>query len=72
VGRSCGGCTSHGGLALGAVEVLLGVLLFFAREDDLHLITIVVAVWGFVGGSLLLIEGIGLRRIARAGDLGER
>jgi uncharacterized membrane protein HdeD (DUF308 family) len=70
VERRTGRRWTFGGLALGTVEVLLGVLLFFAREGNLRLITLVVAIWGFVGGSVLILEGLGLRRMARAGDPG--
>jgi uncharacterized membrane protein HdeD (DUF308 family) len=71
VERRTGRRWTFGGLTLGAVEVVLGVLLFFAREGDLRLITIVVAIWGFVGGTLLLIEGLRLRRMVQVEDLGE-
>jgi uncharacterized membrane protein HdeD (DUF308 family) len=68
VERRTGHRWTFGGLALGTVEVVLGVVLFFAREGDLRGLTIVVAIWGFVGGGLLLIEGLRLRRLLRVGD----
>jgi uncharacterized membrane protein HdeD (DUF308 family) len=71
VERRTGRRWTFGGLALGSVEVLLGLVLFFARGGNLQVVTIVAAVWGFVGGSLLLIEGFRLRRLPRVGDLSE-
>ena len=44
VERRTGRRWTFGGLALGSVEIVLGVLLFFARQGDLRLLTIVVAV----------------------------
>ena len=54
-----------GGFALGAVEVALGVVLFAARSGNLRVVTIVAVIWGFVGGALLLAEGLRLRRLGR-------
>jgi uncharacterized membrane protein HdeD (DUF308 family) len=71
VERRTGRRWTFGGLALGSVEVILGLVLFFAREGNLQLVTIVAVVWRFVGGSLLLIEGFRLRRLLRPSDLGE-
>lgn len=71
VERRTGRRWTFGGLALGSVEVVLGLVLFFAREGNLQVVTIVAVVWGFVGGSLLLIEGFRLRRLLRPSDLGE-
>jgi uncharacterized membrane protein HdeD (DUF308 family) len=72
VERRTGRRWTFGGLALGSVEVILGLVLLLAREGNLRAITIVAVVWGFVGGSLLLIEGLRLRRLRRPSDLGER
>jgi uncharacterized membrane protein HdeD (DUF308 family) len=71
VERRTGRRWTFGGLALGSVEVALGLVLFFARGGNLQAVTIVVVVWGFVGGSLLLIEGFRLRRLLRVSDLGD-
>ena len=54
-----------GGFALGAVEVALGIILFTARSGNLRAVTIVAVIWGFVGGALLLTEGLRLRRLGR-------
>jgi uncharacterized membrane protein HdeD (DUF308 family) len=70
VERRTGRRWTFGGLALGSVEVVLGLVLLFARGGNLQVVTIVAVVWGFVGGSLLLIEGFRLRRLVRISDLG--
>jgi uncharacterized membrane protein HdeD (DUF308 family) len=54
-----------GGFALGAVEVALGIILFTARSGNLRAITIVAVIWGFVGGALLLAQGLRLRQLGR-------
>ena len=54
-----------GGFALGAVEVALGIILFTARSGNLRAVTIAAVIWGFVGGALLLTEGLRLRRLGR-------
>ena len=69
--RRTGRRWTFGGLALGSVEVVLGLVLFFAREGNERALTFVFAVWGLVGGSLLMIEGFRLRRLARLGSLAE-
>lgn len=71
VERRTGRRWTFGGFALGSVEVVLGVVLLFARQGNLQVVTIVAVVWGFVGGSLLLIEGFRLHRLLRVSDLGE-
>jgi uncharacterized membrane protein HdeD (DUF308 family) len=63
--RRTGRRWTFGGLALGSVEVVLGLVLILARGGNAHL-SIVFAVWGVVGGSLLLIEGFRLRQLAQA------
>ena len=69
--RRTGRRWTFGGLALGSVEVVLGLVLFFAREGNERALTFVFAAWGLVGGSLLMIEGFRLRRLARLGSLAE-
>jgi uncharacterized membrane protein HdeD (DUF308 family) len=64
--RRTGRRWTFGGLALGTVEVVLGLVLFFARTGNVRLLTIVLAGWGLVGGSLLLIDGFRLRRLTRS------
>lgn len=54
-----------GGFALGAVEVALGIILFTARSGNLRAVTIVAVIWGFVGGALLLAQGLRLRQLGR-------
>ena len=70
VERRTGRRWTFGGLALGSVEVILGLVLFLAREGNLRVVTIVAVVWGFVGGSLLLMEGLRLRGLRCPSDLG--
>ncbi len=67
--RETGHRWTFGGLALGSVEMGLGLILLFSR-GDLQALAAVLAVWGLVGGSLLLIEGFQLRRFARMGRAG--
>ena len=67
--RETGHRWTFGGLALGSVEMGLGLILLFSR-GDLQALAAVLAVWGLVGGSLLLIEGFRLRRFARMGRAG--
>lgn len=69
--RRTGRRWTFGGLALGSVEVVLGLVLFFAREGNVRLLASALAVWGLVGGTLLLIEGFRLRRLARLGSPGQ-
>jgi uncharacterized membrane protein HdeD (DUF308 family) len=69
--RRTGRRWTFGGLALGSVEVVLGLVLFIVREGNERGVSIVFAAWGLVGGSLLLIEGFRLRRLARLGSLAE-
>jgi len=61
--RRTGRWWTFGGLALGSVEVVLGVVLFFTDTGNERVLSIVFAAWGLVGGSLLLIEGTRLRRL---------
>jgi uncharacterized membrane protein HdeD (DUF308 family) len=63
--RRTGRRWTFGGLALGSVEVVLGLVLMLARGVNARGLSIVFAVWGLVGGSLLLIEGFRLRRLAQ-------
>jgi uncharacterized membrane protein HdeD (DUF308 family) len=69
--RQTGRRWTFGGIALGSVEIVLGLVLFFAREENERGFSIVFAAWGLVGGALLLIEGLRLRRLALADALGE-
>jgi hypothetical protein len=50
---------------LGALEVALGVVLLLAALVDPGLLGPVVVAWGLASGSLLVAEGIRLRRFAR-------
>lgn len=54
-----------GGIALGTLEVGLGALLLLPSEVDPDLLAPIVAAWGAVSGSLLLAQGLRLRRFAR-------
>jgi uncharacterized membrane protein HdeD (DUF308 family) len=64
--RKTGRRWTFGGMALGSVEVVLGLVLFLARHENEQALSIVFGVWGLVGGSLLLIEGFRLRRLAHS------
>ena len=62
--RRTGRRWTFGGLALGSVEVALGLVLIVTNGQNERVLTIVFAAWGLVGGCLLLIEGYRLRRHA--------
>jgi uncharacterized membrane protein HdeD (DUF308 family) len=66
--RRTGKRWTFGGLALGSVEVVLGLVLFLSRGQNERVLAIVFAAWGLVGGSLLLIEGFRLRSLAHRGS----
>jgi uncharacterized membrane protein HdeD (DUF308 family) len=54
-----------GGIALGTLEVALGVLLLVTSGVDADLLVPFGAAWGAVSGILLLAQGLRLRRFAR-------
>jgi uncharacterized membrane protein HdeD (DUF308 family) len=54
-----------GGIVLGALEVALGGLLLLTTELSPDLLAPIAAAWGVTSGSLLMAEGLRLRRIAR-------
>jgi len=54
-----------GGIVLGTLEVALGALLLLTSEVDPDLLAPLVAAWGAVSGTLLLTQGLRLRRFAR-------
>jgi uncharacterized membrane protein HdeD (DUF308 family) len=54
-----------GGIVLGALEVAVGALLLLTSEVDPRLLVPTVAAWGVVSGTLLLAQGLRLRRFAR-------
>lgn len=60
--RRTGRRWTFGGLALGSVEVFLGLVLFRVSEGNDRVLAIAFAAWGLVGGSLLVIEGLRLHR----------
>ena len=49
-------------VALGSLEVVLGLLLVF-QEDSTRLLIVVVGVWGVVGGTILLLDSLKLREL---------
>ena len=53
---------TFGGLALGSVEIVLGVIVLFAGSGDPRLVTAAIGAWGLVGGTLLILEGLRIRR----------
>jgi len=50
---------------LGTLEVALGVLLLLTSEVDPGQLAPIAAAWGAVSGTLLLAQGLRLRRFAR-------
>jgi uncharacterized membrane protein HdeD (DUF308 family) len=55
-----------GGVVLGTLEAALGgLLLLLSTEVDPEVLWPVAAAWGVASGSLLLAEGLRLRRFAR-------
>lgn len=46
-----------GGIILGSVEVILGVILFIARNAHASTVRTLLGVWGLVAGALLLVQG---------------
>ena len=51
---------------LGALELGLGVLLLLTSGVEADLLAPIVAAWGAVSGTLLLTQGLQLRRVARS------
>lgn len=51
-------------LSLGALEVLLGFVLL-GSHDVSRTVTVVVGVWGIVGGATLVLDALAIRRAAR-------
>ncbi len=62
VERRTGQWWTFGGLALGSVEIVLGVIVLFAGSGNVRLVTATIGAWGLIGGALLLIEGFRVRR----------
>jgi uncharacterized membrane protein HdeD (DUF308 family) len=54
-----------GGVVLGTLEAVLGGLLLLSSEIDPDVLWPVAAAWGVASGSLLMVEGLRLRRLAR-------
>jgi uncharacterized membrane protein HdeD (DUF308 family) len=55
-----------GGIVLGTLELGLGTLLLLTSGVDPDLLAPFVAAWGAVSGTLLLTQGLQLRRVARS------
>jgi uncharacterized membrane protein HdeD (DUF308 family) len=53
-----------GGIVLGTLEFALGALLLLTSGNEPDLLAPIVAAWGAVSGSLLLAQGLRLRRFA--------
>ena len=53
-----------GGIVLGTLELGVGALLLLTREVDPDLLVPIGAAWGAVSGTLLLAQGLRLRRVA--------
>jgi uncharacterized membrane protein HdeD (DUF308 family) len=56
---------TFGGIVLGTLEVAFGALLLLTGEVDPGLLAPIAAGWGAVSGTLLLAQGLRLRRFAR-------
>jgi uncharacterized membrane protein HdeD (DUF308 family) len=54
-----------GGIVLGTLEAALGGVLLLSTEVDPELLAPIAAAWGVASGTLLLAEGLRLRRFAR-------
>jgi uncharacterized membrane protein HdeD (DUF308 family) len=54
-----------GGIVLGTLEAALGAMLLLSTKLDPNVLVPVAAAWGMTSGSLLLAEGLRLRRLAR-------
>jgi uncharacterized membrane protein HdeD (DUF308 family) len=54
-----------GGIVLGTLEAALGGVLLLSAEVDPEVLAPVAAAWGVASGTLLLAEGLRLRRFAR-------
>ena len=65
VERQLGRRWTLGGVVLGTLEAALGVLLLLSTEIQPDAIWPVAAAWGVASGSLLMAEGLRLRRLAR-------
>jgi uncharacterized membrane protein HdeD (DUF308 family) len=61
-----------GGIILGSVEVILGVILFIARNADASTVRTLLGIWGLVAGALLLVQGARMFRARRAYGLTPR
>lgn len=60
--RRTGRRWTFGGLALGSVEVTAGLALLATDAQDARALHVAAAAWALIGGALLLIEGLRLRR----------
>jgi len=65
VERRTGRWRTFGGLALGSVEIALGAIVPYAGSGNLRLVTAAVDARGLNGGTLLLLEGLKMRRSLR-------
>lgn len=60
--RRTGRRWTFGGLALGTVEIVLGLALRATEAPEARAVQIAAAAWALIGGALLLVEGLRLRR----------
>jgi uncharacterized membrane protein HdeD (DUF308 family) len=63
--RQFGRRWTMGGIVLGTLEIALGGVLLLTMEVNADVLVPVAAGWGVASGSLLLAEGLRLRRLAR-------
>jgi uncharacterized membrane protein HdeD (DUF308 family) len=69
--RRTGRRWTFGGLALGTVEIVLGLALLATDAPEARAVQIAAAAWALIGGALLLVEGLRLRR-TQPGHAAER
>ena len=55
----------RGSMLVGALDVGLGIALILTSDATSTWVRILAAAWGIVGGTLLLVEALQLRRVAR-------
>jgi uncharacterized membrane protein HdeD (DUF308 family) len=53
---------TFGGFALGSVEIVLGLALLATNATEARAVHVAAAAWALIGGALLLVEGLRLRR----------
>ena len=65
--RQLGRRWTVGAIVLGTMEVALGGMLLLSTDVDANVLAPIIAGWGLVSGTLLVAEGLRLRRLNVAG-----